>query len=51
MPAHAAYALAATVSPGSTDLSFDYVAAGPGETEFFRMPARLFHGREFLVAV
>jgi hypothetical protein len=51
VPAEAAAARTSAPVPTTTERSFEEVAAGPGETEFFRMPlVRLFYGTEFLVA-
>ena len=52
-PAAAAAARADTPLPTTTErsMSFEDVAAGPGETEFFRMQGvRLFYGTEYVVA-
>jgi hypothetical protein len=49
MPPEAAAALASMPIPTTTEQTFEDVAAGPGETEFFRTPARLLNGPEFLI--
>jgi hypothetical protein len=51
VPAEVAAARRSVTLPTNTERSFEDVAAGPGETEFFRMPlVRLFYGTEFVVA-